>query len=218
MFSRAGSKEGKVAKRLLSWWKRSGREYPWREESNPFRVLVAEMLLQRTKADQVLAVYPLFIERFPEPHVLGKARQGDIEIFFRRLGLIWRAKKMWMLGRTLLKKFNGRVPDTHEELLSLPGVGEYVADAVLASAFGENVVAVDANVCRIIGRLFDVKARGEARRDPKFREIAQRMMPGDRAKEFNWAMIDFAALVCTPRNPKCATCPVKNMCLHAVMK
>ena len=208
----AGKREKELASRLLAWWRKSKRSYPWRREKNPYKVLIAELMLQRTKADQVMAVYPSFLERFQTPRALAAARLEDVEVFFRRLGLIWRAKKVKGLGDALVMNFNSQVPDTREGLLSLPGVGEYAADAVLASVYGETVAAVDANVCRVIGRLFGMEARGEARRDPKFKEVAQRMVPESRAKEFNWAMIDFAALICTPRNPKCCTCPLAKIC------
>lgn len=207
--------ERELASRLLAWWEKSGRDYPWRRERDPYRVLIAELMLQRTKADQVAAVYPSFLERFPTPRALAEARLQDVKDFFGRLGLTWRAEKVKKLGEVLERNFSGRVPDTREELLSLPGVGEYVADAVLASLHAGDVVAVDVNVCRIVGRLFDMKARGEARRDPKFREAVQRITPEGRARELHWAMIDFGALVCTSRNPKCSICPLNEMCAYA---
>lgn len=211
----AEKRETELASRLLVWWRKSKRSYPWRKEKDPYKALIAELMLQRTKADQVMAVYPSFLRRFPTPRALAAARLKDVEVFFRRLGLIWRAKKVKGLGDALVTNFNGRVPDNREGLLSLPGVGEYASDAVLASVYGENVAAVDANVCRIIGRLFGMEARGEARRDPEFREAAQRMVPEGRAKEFNWAMIDFAALVCASKNPKCDKCPLLKLCSFA---
>lgn len=172
-------------------------------------------MLQRTKANQVMAVYSSFLERFPTPSTLAAAKLEDVEYFFRRLGLFWRAEKMKALGDMLVTNFNSQIPDNREELVSLPGVGEYAANAVLASVYGKNVAAVDANVCRVIGRLFGMEARGEARRDPKFREVAQGMMPKSMAKEFNWAMIDLAALICLSQKPKCQICPLSNFCHHA---
>jgi len=118
------------------------------------------------------------------------------------------------LARELVDRFGGAVPDNREKLVSLPAVGEYVADAVLSFAYGKDIAVVDANVCRIIARVFGIKSRSEARRDIKFRKIAQELLPLGRAKEFNWAMIDFAALICTPRNPKCGTCPMNEFCFY----
>lgn len=208
----AENREKELTSRLLAWWKKSKRNYPWRKEKNSYKVLIAELMLQRTKANQVMTVYPSFLERFPTPRTLASAQLKDVEAFFRQLGLIWRAKKVKELGDTLATNFSGRVPDTRERLLSLPGVGEYAADAVLASVYGKDVAAVDTNVCRVVGRLFGMKSRGEERRDPKFREVAQRMVPEDKAKEFNWAMMDLAALICKPKKPKHEQCPLKKLC------
>jgi len=106
------------------------------------------------------------------------------------------------------------VPDNRKTLLSLPAVGEYMADAVLSFAYGKDVVVVDANVCRVIARIFGIEPRGEARRDVRLRKRAQEILPVGRAKEFNWAMIDFAALICTPRNPRCDNCPMHEFCFY----
>lgn len=203
---------------LLRWWRKSGRKYPWRREKDPYKVLIAELMLQRTRADQVLAVYPSFLRRFPTVRALAEASPEEVRNFFNRLGLVWRSENVKRLGEVLEKNFGGRVPDTREKLLSLPGVGEYVADAVLASLYGKNVAAVDANVCRVVQRIFKLKIRGEARRNPKLKQIVQKMVPKGRAKEFNWAMIDLGALVCTPKNPKCPFCPLNKMCKYASRK
>lgn len=201
--------------RLLEWFKNHGRNYPWRRDTDPYRVLVAEIMLQRTKADQVLPVYRSFLKRFPGPESIVNAAPGEVERFFSMLGLRWRAERVRKLAKTLVLKYGGHIPKSRGELLSLPGVGEYVADAVLCFAYGKSVAVVDANVCRVIRRVFGLKARGEARRDPGFRRLADWLLPRDRAKEFNWAMIDFASMVCTPRKPKCDRCPLSNICMHA---
>jgi len=207
-------KAGEAADRLLVWWKKSKRDYPWRKDLSPYKVLIAEMMLQRTKADQVVPLYRAFLRKFPSPRDIASARPGEVEDFFRHLGLLWRAKKVRMLGKDLLSRFESRVPNSREELLSLPGIGEYAADAVLAFAYGKDTAVVDANVCRVISRLFGLESRGEARRDPRFREMAKEMVPKGRAREFNWAIIDFAALVCMPNNPKCGVCPINLLCIY----
>jgi len=207
-------KAKKVTSLLLEWFRKHGRDYPWRKEKNPYRILIAEIMLQRTKADQVVPVYKLFLARFPNIRVLAQASYEEIEYFFAMLGLRWRARKIKELAEMLDKRFNGQIPCSREVLLSLPGIGEYIADAVLCFACGVNVAVVDANVCRVISRVFGIKPRGEARRDPVFRHIAQRLLPPEKVKEFNWAIIDFAALVCTPRNPKCAECPLRPYCSY----
>jgi len=203
-----------IARRLLDWFLRNGRNYPWRNTQDPYKILIAEIMLQRTKADQVEPVYREFVEKFPSPHELNKASIKDIEKFFTRLGLRWRAGLVKALARELVKRFNGKVPENRDELLSLPSVGDYMADAVLSFAYERSVAVVDSNICRILERVFDLKPRGEARRDPKFRKIADKIIPAGKAKPFNWAMIDLAALICTPRNPKCHLCPLCDICRY----
>ena len=112
-------------------------------------------------------------------------------------------------------RFDGKVPDTKEELLSLSSVGEYVADAILAFSFNRDVGVIDSNICRILGRLFGLKARGEARRDRQFRELLDRIVPTGEAADFNYAMFDLGSLVCTPRRPSCIMCPLIQVCFFA---
>lgn len=204
-----------VALLLLKWFKKYGRTYPWRKNTKPYRVLMAEIMLQRTKADQVLPVYKAFIKKFPDSASLAKAPPEEIDKVFSQLGLMWRAEKVKKLASVLASDYKGQIPNVREKLLSLPGVGEYVADAILCFAYGKDVAVVDANVCRVIGRIFGLKTRGEARRDSKFRKAAQQLIPSGKAKEFNWAIIDLAAMICTPRNPKCKICPLSYVCLYA---
>jgi len=201
-----------VTELLLEWFKEYGREYPWRKETDPYRILMAEIMLQRTKADQVRRVYQPFLERFPNIHRLAAAAPEELEGILGMLGLRWRTRKVKELAEVIISQHNGHIPSSREGLISLPGVGDYVADAVLCFAYGMDVAVVDANVCRVIGRVFGIKPSGEARRNPVFRQIAQRLIPSKKAREFNHAIIDFAALICTPRNPKCDKCILRELC------
>lgn len=206
--------EKATIKLLLEWYRENARSYVWRKKSDPYEILIAEIMLQRTKADQVEPVYMDFINKFPNAAELNDAKEEEINEYFARLGLLWRAKLVKHLARELIDRFGGKIPRDRNLLLSLPAVGEYIADAVLCFAYGKEVAVVDANVCRVIGRVFGIVAKGEARRDRRFRSLAQEIVPSGRAREFNWAMIDFAALVCTPRNPKHDVCPMSNLCSY----
>lgn len=201
-----------ITEPLLEWYEVSGRDYPWRRIRDPFKILMAEIMLQRTRADQVLPVYLSFVRKFSTAQKLSEAPLEEIRSYFNRLGLMWRAGLVKQLAEELVNRFHGMVPDSRRELLSLPAVGEYMADAVLSFAYERDVAVVDANVCRVIGRIFRLKPRGEARRDRRFREIAQRMVPRGDARKLNWGVIDLAALICTPRNPKCNECPLREHC------
>ena len=205
----------RIREELLSWYRRNGRDYPWRRTRDPYRILMAEIMLQRTKADQVAPVYEEFIRRFPDPASLYKADPKTIRTYFSRLGLMWRADLVTKFAAELVERFGGRIPSDRDQLLSLPSIGDYMADAVLSFAYGRDVAVVDSNVCRVLGRIFGLKPRGEARRDRRFRTLAQSLIPPGRSREFNWAMIDFASAVCTPRKPKCRECPLRSVCLYA---
>ncbi|MEM2618865.1 MAG: hypothetical protein QXR87_04710 [Candidatus Hadarchaeales archaeon] len=204
-----------IQEKLLQWFERNGRDFPWRKTKDPYRILIAEIMLQRTKAEQVVPVYKKFIGHFPSPESLAKARTEAVRAFFSRLGLLWRADLVVRLAGELVKKFGGTPPSERKELLSLPGVGDYMADAVLSFAYGADVAVVDSNVCRVLRRIFDIRPKGEARRDRRFRELAMRLVPHGKSREFNWAMIDFASEICTPQKPKCGKCPLRYHCSAA---
>lgn len=213
--------EAGVVRRLLNWFNTHGREYPWRKSRDPYEVLIAEMMLQRTKSDQVARLYRRFLEQYPDPHSLARAAVEDVETLLLPLGLKWRGRKMWELGGEVVKLFNGVVPDEKEKLLTLPGVGEYAANAVLCFAYRRDVPVIDANVCRVIGRLFNLRPKGEARRDRRFIEKAyslHKCVPSGRSGEYNWALLDFAAGVCRPGKPLCTMCPLNDLCLYPEKK
>ncbi|HIH73523.1 MAG: A/G-specific adenine glycosylase [Thermococcaceae archaeon] len=197
---------------LLSWYYQNGRSFPWRETKDPYQILVAELMLQRTKASQVVPVYLEFIKEFPDVFSLSRASPERIRDYFSRLGLEWRAEKVLTLAKILVEKYGGRIPCDKEKLLSLPGVGEYISAAVLSFACNVPVAVVDSNVVRILSRYFGITPRGEGRRDKKILELASKILPEQFHREYNFAIIDLAALVCTPRKPKCEMCPLREKC------
>lgn len=203
-----------VPRLLLKWFPEIERDFVWRRKKDPYEVLIAEIMLQRTRAEQVEPVYLDFMREFPNVQELNKANEVNIVKYFGRLGLQWRAKLVKRLAKELIDRFGGEVPNKRDLLISLPAIGEYIADAVLCFAYGEDVAVVDANVCRVIKRIYGIIPKGEARRDHRFRTLAQEMVPKGRAREFNWAIIDLAALTCTPRNPKHDACPIAEFCSY----
>lgn len=207
------SKFQTVSSQLLEWYfKEDTRSFPWRLTEDPYSILVAEMMLQRTKAKQVVPVFLSFMKRFPSLDALSEADLTEIEKYFSKLGLLWRAKKFKFMADKISRDFKGQVPKKKDQLLSIPGVGEYVSDAVLCFAYREDTAIVDSNVCRVLGRIFGLKVKGEARRDPVYKQIAERLVPKGRCREFNWALIDYAHEICTPQNPKCIVCSLDSIC------
>lgn len=196
---------------LIEWFKRNGREYPWRKTTDPFLILISEVFLQRTKAHQVMPVFMKFIEKYPDPHSLSRADLESIEEAVASLGLKKRAVYLKNLGTSIIELFEGEIPKTKEKLLKLPGVGPYTANAVLCFAYGEAVSLIDSNVIRIYGRLFGFVYRG-IKPNKKIQKLADSILDLFRPREFNRALIDLGAVVCTARRPSCNLCPIRRHC------
>jgi A/G-specific adenine glycosylase len=199
---------------MLQWGENSRRQFPWRQTSDPYCVFVAECLVQRTKAEQAQPAYLRFLERFPDIESLSRATEGQIRPVVRSLGLTYRVRRIHTLAREVLRVFGGRFPDNLGDLRRLygKGFGDYMAHAILCFAFANDVPVVDKNVERILKRVFSIQTRKDGHRDRRLWLFAERLVPRGRAKEYNWSLIDFGALVCTPKNPRCPTCPVLDIC------
>jgi A/G-specific adenine glycosylase len=205
-------------RRIISWYKKNGRLYPWRKEKDPFKVLVAEMMLRRTKADQVVPVYEQFCREFPNVETLARATREDVENILRPLGLKWRVPAFTMMAREVVEKYHSRIPDNREGLISLPGVGEYVAGAVLSIAYGKNEWLVDSNIVRIFKRYFGIKTSKEGRRDKHVIEMAKIYVSGKEPGRATMGILDITALICKPRKPECEKCPLRIHCHYALYR
>jgi A/G-specific adenine glycosylase len=198
---------------VLDWFDEHGRDFPWRERPGPYRVLIAELLLQRTRADLVLSMYERFIARYPNAAALAGARPREVVSFLRPLGFAHRSARLPQLARALCDRHGGEVPQSKEALLALPGVGEYVANAVLAVAFGERRPLLDPNVIRLIGRVVGrTSNRARPREDRALWDQLADLLPRRRAPEFALALVDLGAVICRPRRPRCYACPLRPRC------
>jgi len=205
------NKKGRVfADRLLKWFSSEQRDFPWRHEADPYRIIVVEKLLQQTTYGHVMKVYDTFFDTFPNVQDLARADARDIEAVIRRLGFQrQRAPQFKEMASALLETYAGEIPSTKEDLLTLSGVGDYVANATLCFAFNKDVAIVDLNVRRVVGRYFDWRELSD-------REIERRLgklIPKGKAKQFNWGIIDFSNLVCA-RKPRCKTCFLNDLCSY----
>lgn len=204
-----GSKESVFTTRLLRWFSSKARDFPWRHETDPYKILVVEKLLQQTTYGHVLKVYDLFFERFPNLKSLSQARVSDIENTIRRLGFQrQRAKQFKKISSVVLSEHDGKIPSNREALLKLSGIGRYVANAVLCFAFNRDQPIVDMNVRRVVGRHFGWEVK-----DTEIERRLSKIIPRGKAKQFNWGIIDFSALVCS-RKPKCKKCLLSDRCSH----
>lgn len=201
---------------LLRWWEISKRDFPWRHASDPYYVFVAEVLLHRTRASQVVPVYTEFIGEFPTVKSLSDASLDDLRRITHSLGLLWRIDLLHQAASKIVGEFNGDLPYSRKELESLPGVSHYIASAIRCFAFNQAEVLLDTNTVRITGRVFDLKASDSSRRSKRFRELYRSLLDVKHPRQFNWAMIDLGAIICKPKNPLCTICPVSRKCQFAI--
>ncbi len=199
--------------RLLAWYDANRRDLPWRRTRDPYRILVAEYLLQRTRIVSGTPYYERFLARFPSVQDLAGASLDDVLAVWEGLGFYGRARNLHAAARAIVERFGGRVPRTFDELASLPGMGPYTAGAVASIAFGVPVPAVDGNVTRVIARLFRIRddARKASARH-RIAEIARRLVSPNRPGAFNQAIMELGATVCTPTSPACDRCPLESAC------
>ena len=198
---------------LLEWHKRNSRDFPWRRISDPYKILISEILLQKTRAENVVVVFNRFATKYPNAKKLSIASFSELKHEIEILGLhTQRATKLQKLAKILVTKCDGKVPNNKEELLELPGIGIYIANAVLCFAFGYDVPLLDTNIGRIIERVFTVKVAGEERKKHEVWEMIAEFVPEGKARDYNYSLIDFGALVCTARNPRHDLCPLTEIC------
>lgn len=200
--------------RIVRWFSRNGRSYPWRDTRDPFRVLIAEMMLRRTKADQVKQVYERLFVEYPDVEAVAKAEDKKLEQILHPLGLKWRTPAFALVAREVTGKYHGRVPEEREELTALPGVGDYVAGAVLSIAHNRKEWMVDSNIVRLFRRYFGIETSKEGRRDKQVIQIAKTYASGRNPGKANLAILDFASLVCISGKPDCEECPLRRNCYH----
>jgi A/G-specific adenine glycosylase len=184
------------------------RAMPWRETGDPYAIWVSEVMLQQTRVDTVRPYYRRWMGRFPTVQALAAAELDDVLRVWQGLGYYARARNLHRAARLICRELAGRVPDTVEGLRLLPGVGEYTAGAVASIAFGVRTPAVDGNVRRVLSRLYDLEAPSPSR----LRELATGLVPAERPGDFNQALMELGATLCTPRSPDCAACPLAQWC------
>jgi DNA (cytosine-5)-methyltransferase 1 len=203
-------------RRLAAWHQRRSRHYPWRQTSDPWLILASEILLRRTRADAVAAVWNEFRKQFRTPRDVEE-RPHELRELLWPLGLRWRVENLIAIARHVTNRCGGEVPTTREELLRLPGVGDYVADAVRAFAFGERAVLVDSNTGRVASRVFGLSERWTSLRNLDLRASVARLA-GVRAPtpQVNLALLDLGGTICLPRTPRCEECPVRTLCRYAL--
>jgi len=200
-------------KALVAWGQKNFRTFPWRLTKDPYCILMAEIMLHRTQAPQVVPVYERFIERYPDVPVLAQATSNELHGALCSLGLRWRVTLVHTMAAELMARFNGQVPREKESLFSLPGVSEYISGAVRCFAWNLPEPLIVTNTVRVVGRLFGLVVKDSSRRNRQFRELIESLVePGD-SRAYNFALLDLAEGVCMKkRPPACKECPVHKWC------
>ena len=200
---------------LLAWYDRHRRDLPWRappgERADPYRVWLSEIMLQQTTVPAVGPYFARFVARWPDVSALAAASLDEVLHQWQGLGYYARARNLHACARAVVARHGGRFPDEITELLALPGIGDYTANAIAAIAFDRSAAAVDGNVERVMARLYAV---GEPlpQAKPRLRQLAAALVPDLRAGDFAQAMMDLGAVICTPRKPRCVLCPWRTSC------
>lgn len=202
-----------IAAPLLAWFDAHKRDLPWRRTSDPYRIWISEIMLQQTQVDRVIDYYERFIAAFPTVEALAKAPIDDVLRLWEGLGYYSRARNLHSAARAIVEQHGAEFPRSPEAIRALPGIGEYTAGAVLSIAFGVPAPAVDANVIRVLARLFAIEgevAKGAGRR--RIADLAAEVVPDDRPGDFNQALMELGALLCISGRPGCLICPLGEVC------
>lgn len=197
-------------RRLLAWYRRNGRDLPWRRTRDPYRVLLSEVMLQQTQVSRVLPKYREWLRRYPSFDALAAATAAEVRDAWYPLGYNVRPLRLRAIARTVVRRHGGRLPATRDGLLGLNGIGAYTAGAVLSFAFGQDAPILDTNVRRVLRRVW--VGEDGAVRDRALWDLAARLLPKGRAYDFNQALMDLGATVCTARRPRCDACPLARIC------
>ena len=200
-------------RRLLQWYRRNGRDLPWRRTTDPYRILVSEVMLQQTQVERVLPKYEEWLARYPTLQALAGAPEHEVAETWRPLGYNVRPRRLHAIARESVANYGGMLPSDEQTLRSFKGIGEYTAGAVLSFAFGKRAAILDTNVARVLFRVF--VGRGNPKAHTMRRhlwEVSRTVLPRRHVFDFNQALMDFGATLCTARKPGCLLCPMQRDC------
>lgn len=199
---------------IADWYRQTKRDLPWRETNDPYFIWLSEVILQQTRVDQGISYYYRFIERFPTLKELADVDLQTILNHWQGLGYYSRARNLHQTAKFISSELNGVFPESYAELITLKGIGPYTAAAIASFAFNENVPVVDGNVYRVLARYFDIDEPINSTRGVKlFKLLAETLIDPLRPALHNQAIMEFGALHCTPKNPKCSSCVLQGSCL-----
>ena len=201
------------SKRLLSWHKTTDRQLPWKTTREPYNIWISEVIMQQTQIIQGLAYYERIIKTFPQVEDMASAQDDEIMYLWKGLGYYSRARNMHKAAKIISERYNGQFPKEYKSLLALPGIGPYTASAIMSFAYDQPYAVVDGNVFRVLSRVFGIMTPIDTSIGQKeFAQKSQVCLEKTRPAEYNQAIMDFGALVCSPRRPLCDICPLNDIC------
>jgi A/G-specific adenine glycosylase len=197
----------------LTWYRRHGRDLPWRRTTDPYEILVSEVMLQQTQVDRVLPKYAEWLTRYPSLTALAAAPEEEVARTWYPLGYNVRPRRLHAIARESVERYGGTLPEDEAVLKSFKGIGDYTAGAVLSFAFGRRAAILDTNVARVLFRIFvgSGAPRAHAMRRHLW-AVSRAVLPIRDVFDFNQALMDFGAMVCVARKPKCLVCPMTRIC------
>ena len=205
------SKKRKFQRRLLKWYDESGRDLPWRRTEDPYKILVSEVMLQQTQVDRVIPKFHEFLQKYPTVQDLAEAPAEEVRQTWYPLGYNIRPYRLHGIACEAMERYGGNIPDKEEELLSMKGIGRYTAGAIQSFAFQKDAAILDTNVMRVLHRIFI--GQGDAKKQKSaLWKLSENLIPKGKGYDFNQALMDFGAMVCTARKPFCLLCPMRNIC------
>ncbi len=200
-------------KTLSTWFQQNRRNLPWRKSNNPYFIWVSEIILQQTRIEQGIPWYFHFLERFPDIKTLAEASEEDVLLVWQGLGYYSRARNLHKAARQIMLQFNGKFPDSFDQIRKLKGVGDYTASAVASISFGLPHAVIDGNVYRVLSRIFGISTPIDTAAGKKeFSQLAASLLDREDPGPYNEAIMDFGALQCKPLNPICSDCPFETKC------
>ena len=207
-----------VSRRLLDWYDRYARQMPWRGSNDPYAIWISEIMLQQTQVETVRPYFERWMARFPRLIDLAAASEQDVLHLWEGLGYYSRARNLLKAARLVVEQYGGQLPTSLEALKSLPGIGAYSAGAIASIAFGLDEPALDGNIRRVMARLFNVAlpARSKAG-EAQLWELVRQNLPSGRAGDYNQALMDLGATLCTPHHAACESCPLNDICQASIM-
>lgn len=206
-------------RKIKVWGKRNYRDFPWRRTQDPYKILLAETMLHRTQARQVAKIYEGFIGEYPDINILAKAKKSELHKALFSLGLNWRIDLIKDMAEMIINKYDSKIPKDKSELLSLPGISDYIACSVRCFAWNIAEPLIDTNTVRVVGRIYNIETKDSSRRNSKFKELVAELVDPEEPRVYNFALLDLADQVCVKiEKQKCDECPVDRLCLYNIKR